>query len=541
MHRRIIVPSALAASLMLAIPASAADFTPGAPGIGDSYYPASGNGGYDVSHYDLRLKYEPATDLLEGTATIVATTKQNLSRFNLDLGLKVSEVRVNGRVAKFAASGDHELEVTPAVPLEKNKEISVVVRYAGKPSEFKVDGWSAWARTPDGGVAAQEPDSAAWWFPSNDHPLDKATFDVSVSVPAGHQAISNGVLQSQSTALGRTRFNWRSDKPQATYLATLAVGKFDITTDRTANGLPVLNAYSKDLGANAGAARASVERTAEVTEWLETVFGPYPFNALGGYVPNVTSGFALETQTRPFYSPRQFANGANVSVVVHEQAHQWYGDSVSVRDWKDIWINEGFARYSQWLWSEKEGEGTTQELADYVYALRGADDPFWTVKPGDPGPENQFHGAVYDRGALALQALRNRIGDEAFFAILKGWPKQFAHGNARVADFVRYAERVSGKPLAELFDTWLYQPSKPSASTADAAGGSAPTAAEARARAGEKLKAKARAAATAKATATATATADAKPAQPKSWKKIAATNTIHDHERGHGHGGHGGH
>ncbi|MFJ3781698.1 M1 family metallopeptidase [Streptomyces sp. NPDC090093] len=535
MHRRIIVPSALAASLMLAIPASAADFTPGAPGIGDSYYPASGNGGYDVSHYDLRLKYEPATDLLEGTATIVATTKQNLSRFNLDLGLKVSEVRVNGRVAKFAASGDHELEVTPAVPLEKNKEISVVVRYAGKPSEFKVDGWSAWARTPDGGVAAQEPDSAAWWFPSNDHPLDKATFDVSVSVPAGHQAISNGVLQSQSTALGRTRFNWRSDKPQATYLATLAVGKFDITTDRTANGLPVLNAYSKDLGANAGAARASIERTAEVTEWLETVFGPYPFNALGGYVPNVTSGFALETQTRPFYSPRQFANGANVSVVVHELAHQWYGDSVSVRDWKDIWINEGFARYSQWLWSEKEGEGTTQELADYVYALRGAEDPFWTVKPGDPGPENQFHGAVYDRGALALQALRNRIGDEAFFAILKGWPKQFAYGNARVADFVRYAERVSGKPLAELFDTWLYQPSKPSASTADAAGVSAPTAAEARARAGEKLGAKARAAATA------TATADAKPAQPKSWKKIAATNTIHDHERGHGHGGHGGH
>ncbi|MFC7795464.1 M1 family metallopeptidase [Streptomyces cinereoruber] len=536
MHRRIIVPSALAASLTLAIPASADAggpgvspgelSVPGAPGIGDSYYPASGNGGYDVSHYDLRLKYEPATDLLEGTATILATTKQNLSRFNLDLGLKVSEVRVNGRVAKFAASGAHELEVTPAVPLERNKEISVVVRYAGKPSEFKVDGWSAWARTPDGGVAAQEPDSAVWWFPSNDHPLDKATFDVSVSVPAGHQAISNGVLQSQSTALGRTRFNWRSDKPQATYLATLAVGKFDITTDRTANGLPVLNAYSKDLGAHAGAARASIERTTEVAEWLETVFGPYPFNSLGGYVPNVTSGFALETQTRPFYSPRQFANGANVSVVVHELAHQWYGDSVSVRDWKDIWINEGFARYSQWLWSEKEGEGTAQELADYVYALRGADDPFWTVKPGDPGPENQFHGAVYDRGALALQALRNEIGDEDFFAILKGWPKQFAYGNARVADFVRYAERVSGEPLAELFDTWLYEPSKPAAPAAAAAGPSAPAAPRTTAKAGAGAKA-------------------VKPVQPKSWKKIAATNTVHGHERGHdhesGHKGHGGH
>ncbi|MFG2332956.1 M1 family metallopeptidase [Streptomyces sp. NPDC048604] len=511
MHRRFVVPSALAASVLLAIPASAAGYGPGAPGIGDPYYPASGNGGYDVSHYDLRLKYQPATDLLEGTATIVATATQNLSRFNLDLGLRASEVRVNGRKAAFTASGDHELEVSPTSPLAKNAPVTVVVRYAGKPSELKIGGWTAWHRTPDGGVAAQEPDSAVWWFPSNDHPRDKATFDISVSVPDGTQAISNGVLLSQSSRLGWTRYNWRSNKPQATYLATLAVGKFDITTDKTAGGLPVLNAYSKDLGDNAGAARASIERTTEVAEWLEEVFGPYPFNALGGYVPNVTSGYALETQTRPFYSPRQFANGANVSVVVHELAHQWYGDSVSVDGWKDIWVNEGFARYSQWLWSEKEGEGTAQELADYAYGARAADDPFWTVKPGDPGPDNQFHGAVYDRGALALQALRNEIGDEDFFAILKGWPTERAYGNAKVGDFVAYAERVSGRPLAELFDTWLYQPVKPAAGT----GGIGATQPQARTAGAQE--------------------GSSKPAQPKSWKKIAATDGVHDHGRDHGH------
>ncbi|MEU5000092.1 M1 family metallopeptidase [Streptomyces sp. NPDC021622] len=500
MHRRLIAPGALAASLLLAIPASAADFTPGAPGIGDPYYPASGNGGYDVSHYDLRLKYQPKTDLLEGTATINATTTQDLSRFNLDLGLKVSEVRVNGKKAAFKATGEQELEITPAAGLPKGTPITVVVRYAGKPSEVKINGFTAWARTPDGGVAAQEPESAAWWFPSNDHPLDKATYDVSVSVPDGSQAISNGVLQSQSSRLGWTRFNWRSNKPQASYLATLAVGKFDITTDKTADGLPVLNAYSKDLGDNAGAARASIERSTEVAEWLETVFGKYPFNALGGYVPNVTSGFALETQTRPFYSPRQFANGANVSVVVHELAHQWYGDSVSVDGWKDIWINEGFARYSQWLWSEKEGEGTAQELADYVYAQHPADDPFWKVKPGDPGPENQFDIAVYDRGALALQALRNEIGEKSFSAILKGWPKEHAYGNAKVGDFVKYAEKVSGKPLASLFDTWLYQPVRPGAPAARDAG---------------------------------VARSAGVSAAPKSWKSIAATNGVHGHRHGH--------
>lgn len=235
------------------------------------------------------------------------------------------------------------------------------------------------------------------------------------------------------------------------------------------------------------------------------VFGPYPFNALGGYVPNVPSSFALETQTRPFYSPKQFANGANVSVVVHELAHQWYGDSVSVDGWKDIWINEGFARYSQWLWSEKEGEGTAQELADWAYGLRSADDPFWQVKPGDPGPDNQFHGAVYDRGAIALQALRNEIGDEKFFEVLKGWPTERAYGNAKVGDFVRYAEKVSNKPLSQLFETWLYTPGKPAFAPPAAAASPA----------GRSLKAP--------------AVKPVKPVEPKSWKKIAATDSIHGH------------
>ncbi|MFI0774408.1 M1 family metallopeptidase [Streptomyces sp. NPDC021212] len=468
-HHKLIVPSAAAACLLLAIPALAAEPTPGAPGIGDSYYPSYGNGGYDVSHYDLRLKYQPKTDGLEGTATIVATAKQDLSRFNLDFALDVREVLVGGKKAAFAKTGDHELEITPSAALDSGRPFTVVVRYSGTPSKVEAGGFTSWQRTPDGGVAANEPESAWWWFPSNDHPLDKATYDVSVAVPDGTQAISNGILTSSSSRLGWTRYNWRSAKPQATYLATLAVGKFDITTDTTANGLPVINAYSKDLGDNAGAARASIERTGEIADWESTVFGPYPFEALGGYVPNVSAGFALETQTRPFYGPKKFAKGSNVSVVVHELAHQWFGDSVSLKDWRDIWINEGFASYAQWLWSEKEGEGTAQELADYTYASYPADDPFWKVEPGDPGAANQFHEAVYDRGALALQALRNRVGDKAFFAILKGWTTEHRYGNASVKDFVAYAEKVSGKPLAAFFDAWLFTPSKPGATQAKAA------------------------------------------------------------------------
>ncbi|MER8013805.1 M1 family metallopeptidase [Streptomyces griseoluteus] len=494
MHRRILAPSALAAaSLLLAIPASAASSVPGAPGIGDPYYPKYGNGGYDVSHYDLRLQYQPKTDELQGTATILARTTQDLSSFDLDFLLDVSEVRVNGTKAAFTTSGEHELVVTPKTPLAKGTQVTVVVRYSGVPSTKSAYGFSTWHRTPDGAVAADEPEAAWWWFPSNDHPSDKATYDVSVAVPDGTQAISNGTLASTTSKLGWTRYNWRQDKPQATYLATLALGRFDITTSTSEGGVPVVNAYSKDLGANDGAARASVERTGELVDWLSGYFGPYPFSSAGGYVPNTTTGYALETQTRVYYSQKQFAAGSNTSVVVHELAHQWYGDDVSLKGWKDIWINEGFARYAQWLWSEHEGEGTTRELADYVYAAHPADDPFWTVKPGDPGPDAQFDIAVYDRGALAVQALREEIGDDAFFAVLKGWPKEHAYGNASVADFQKYAEQVSGKPLAALFDTWLFQPSKPAARNADSSARSLA----------------------------------AKAAQPKSWKKIEATNDVH--------------
>ncbi|GHG47439.1 M1 family metallopeptidase [Streptomyces griseocarneus] len=503
MRHRLIVPSAAAAFMLLAVPASAADATPGAPGAGDAYYPASGNGGYDVSHYDLRLKYEPKSDKLDGTATLTATTTQALSRFNLDFALKVSEVLVNGKPTAFTRTGDHELEITPASPLEQGKEITVVVRYSDTPSQVKIGGYSAWQRTPDGAVVANEPESAVWWFPSNDHPRDKATYDISVSVPDGLQTVSNGELKSQTSKLGWTRYNWRATKPQASYLTTLAVGKFDITTDKTADGLPVLNAYSKDLGDNLASAKASVGRTTEIIDWESKVFGPYPFNAIGGYVPNVKTGYALETQTRPYYSPSGFANGANTSLVVHELAHQWFGDSVSVKNWRDIWVNEGFATYAQWLWSEKEGEGTAQQLADYIYNGIPADNEFWKVKPSDPGADKQFHSAVYNRGAIALQALRNKVGDKTFFALIKDWTEQNRFGNGSVEDFVKFAEKASGKPLQKLFDTWLNTASKPSAAAAAKDGIGKATAGAS----GKSLKA----------------------AEPKSWKKIQEAQRAHRH------------
>ncbi len=462
MRKRVIASTGLVLGLLLATPAFAGGAGPGAPGIGDPYYPTYGNGGYDVSHYNLSLDYQPTTDLLSGTTVVTATATQSLTSFDLDFALDVSAVKVDGRPAKFAASGEQELVITPDRVIPRGHRMSVAVTYSGVPSTVKRYGFTSWQRTPDGGVAANEPESAWWWFPSNDHPLDKASYDVTVRVPSDEQAISNGLLLSSRTADGLTSYHWRETAPMATYLATLAVGHFDITHSRTRTGVPIINAYSTGLDpAVAANARASVERSGEVIDFLSGYFGPYPFDSAGGYVPNVTSRFALENQTRVFYSPAFFSKGADTSVVAHELAHQWWGDDVSLTRWSDIWLNEGFAGYAEWLWAEHEHTGTPQQLAQQVYDAHPADDPFWTVKPGDPGAQNQFDDAVYDRGAVAIQALRNTIGDHAFLTLLKAWPTLHHHGNGTIVEFQRLAETLSGQNLDSFFQTWLFTPSKP--------------------------------------------------------------------------------
>lgn len=240
--RRLLTAALTTALILTGTPAMAAAPSPGGAGLGDEYYPDYGNSGYDVTHYDIRVRYTPSTDLLTGTTTILAKATQDLSRINLDFLLDVSSVRVNNRPATFAKEGDHELVVTPARPVADGAALTIVVQYAGVPSTKVGAGYTAWIKTPDGALAVGEPEIAWWWYPSNDHPSDKATFDVSVSVPDGVEAISNGVQPRPPVreTLGYTRWSWRSLKPQATYLTFIAVGQYDITQDTTEGGLPVL-------------------------------------------------------------------------------------------------------------------------------------------------------------------------------------------------------------------------------------------------------------------------------------------------------------
>jgi aminopeptidase N len=452
---------------LLASPAVAAA-APGAPGAGDAYYPGYGNGGYDVWHYDIRLNYLPATDRLAGSTTVLAKATQDLSRFNLDFALAVQSVRVNGLAAGFAQSGT-ELVVTPAREVLSGADLTVVVTYSDTPSTVKPNGFSPWTRTPDGALAVGDPEMAAWWFPSNDHPSDKATFDVSVAAPDGVEVISNGLFQGTSRQInGTTRWNWRSTKPQATYLAFLAIGQFEVRQSTTPGGTPVVNAYSLDLGANEGAAKASVERTPEYVQFLEGYLGPYPMEAQGGVVSPYVMG-ALETQTRPSYGGARFARGSNPYLVAHELSHQWLGDSVTVQRWKDVWLNEGFATYLEWLLSEQLGEGTVQENATWTHGVYPPDHSVWNTVVADPGPGDKlFDAAIYERGALALHALRLEVGDPTFFSILRTWVERKQYGNATTEEFIALAEELSGRQLDEVFQQWIFSTGKP----ASAPGGS---------------------------------------------------------------------
>jgi aminopeptidase N len=207
-----------------------------------------------------------------------------------------------------------------------------------------------------------------------------------------------------------------------------------------------------------------VERTNEIVEWESGIFGPYPYDAQGGVVTAPGAlGFALEDVSRPVYDGLFWRRASDTYVVVHENAHQWFGDSVAVADWKNIWLNEGFATYAEWLWSEQQGEGTVQEVADATYASHPASDPFWQILPGDPTPAHLFNGAVYDRGGLTLQALRLAVGDTAFFQILRAWATTHRDGNGTTEQFEALAEQISGKALLPLFNTWLFTAGRPAA------------------------------------------------------------------------------
>ncbi|POM27538.1 Aminopeptidase N [Actinomadura rubteroloni] len=460
----------------------------GQASAGDPYTPGDGNGGYDVQHYKLTLAITPGGPKeLDGTAEITAKATEQMNRFDLDLtGLDVATVTVDGAPARFVRDGT-ELVISPARPLAKGATFVTSVKYSGTPRPVTdpVLGRYGWIRTSDGVFVACQPSGAHTWFPSNDHPSDKATFEFAITVPEGLTAIANGEptspipssgggtpqVPTPSTApstdpgggpaivpagfrRGPSTVTWKVTDPMQTYLATVDVGRFQVRTGRTPAGVPVITAVDPTVpGADLDAFHAL--NIAVTDEWTRR-FGAFPFTSSGGLIDNASVDFALETQTRPVYG----SFGLQQSVVAHELAHQWFGDSVGLRRWQDIWLNEGFATYAEWMWNEKSGGPSVQQQFDNVYKDPNAGE-LWEVPPGNPGRRNLFGRSVYDRGGMALHALRLKVGDGTFFKILQTWAKEHRHGTGTTPEFITTAGKVSGKNLDSFFKSWLYDRGRP--------------------------------------------------------------------------------
>ena len=459
---------------------------PGADTSGDSYLPAHGNGGYRVRHYDLNLDYKVGPNRLSASAVITAVATQALSRLSLDFaGFRINRVLVNGRAAKYLKRGD-KLHVRPAKSLTAGTEFKVEIHYVGNPSPVS-SRWGdvGWDELTDGALVASQPVGAPSWFPCNDHPADKAAYRVTVTTASPYHVAVTGNLVTRYTSASTTTWVFERPEPTATYLMSVQVGRYDdielVGAGWFSHAEATASRLSVDIGRESGRIesvfttvpqRAAVPprlrksfardfgRQGRMMEVLQRLFGPYPFGEYVIVVADDDLDDPIEAQGMSIFGANHVDGRRTYErLVVHELAHQWFGNSLTVADWRHIWLNEGFATYAEWLWSEESGGQSAQALARMWHTrirTKPAD-----LRIGDPGVARMFDERVYKRGALTLHALRAEIGDPAFFALVKAWTAEHRHGLVTTDGFIAMAEAYAARSLGMFFTTWLDSPGLP--------------------------------------------------------------------------------
>ncbi|CAA9398954.1 MAG: Membrane alanine aminopeptidase N [uncultured Propionibacteriaceae bacterium] len=446
---------------------------PGAPdegrsGAGDPYFSDYGSSGYDAVKYAISMDWDVDTETLQATTTITAKATQPLRSFYVDLALRTRAVRVNGRPAQFEHSGFQDLKIIPASTIAAGADFTVVVEYSGTPGMIKRGDVAPWLKTGSEWTAAGEPESSAWWFPANDHPSDPALMDVTVRVPAGLEVVSVGRLESadSGTEADFDTWHWVSRQPMATYLNFVTIGQYQLQQG-VVDGRPYVYAVSEQLSeAERSKAFAALQQSGQIVGDLEAMYGDYPFTELGGVVPAHQLRFAgLETQTRPVYERGAILNhGFAPEVITHELAHMWFGDNVTVRQWNDIFTSEAYASWSQWGRAERAGGRRANDELNRLYDRAKERDDFWRVTMIDPGPDKLF-STVYARGPMALQALRNVIGDKAFFALAREWSQN--PGSRSVEEWMVKAQAKTSVDLVPFFQAWIIGSTAPARTAAN--------------------------------------------------------------------------
>ncbi len=454
--------SGLPRASLTATPSVALKNTIGADGLGDPLYPQLGNGGYDALHYTIDLAVDMHSHAITGMAMITAQTTQTLSSFNFDFqGLQIQKITVNATPATFQRTNS-ELTITPVTPLSSGEWFTTIVAYHGVPAgiadpgvPFQKIGWLVYK---PGIFVASEPSGAMAWYPVNNHPLDKATYTFRITVAKPYVVAANGLLQSTLEQGDSRTYLWEMHSPMASYLATIDIAEFKLVTEQGPNQLPIRNYFPPNASPQM---LATFAPTAAMLQFYSDLIAPFPFEAYGAVVVDDNFPTALEAQTLSIFGQDTLFEAA----VAHELSHQWFGDSVSVKTWRDIWLNEGFATYFENLWLEHtQGQAAFDASMHSLYELMKNRQ---LGPPASPKLQDLFGPAIYVRGALTLHALRLSVGDAVFFKILRTYYSRYQFSNASTADFMAVAEAVSGQNLDIFFNTWVYaddvppEPKKP--------------------------------------------------------------------------------
>jgi aminopeptidase N len=429
--------------------------------MSDSYLPAHGNPGYRVTHYHLTLDYRPGSGRLGGRAQIYAIATADLSDVSLDFsGLRTNRVLVDGQPAARYTHNADKLRIRPAAPIAAGHSFDIDVRYTGTPKPLRTRHWGelGWDTLTDGALVASQPIGAPSWFPCNDHPSDKASYLISVTTASPYTVVASGELVSRRVGAGSTTWVYHQPAHTATYLVTVQIGQYHLI-DVADGPVPQRAAVPDRLAVAFG--HDFARQPAMVTEF-ERLFGPYPFAEYTVVVTADELDVPVEAQAMSVFGANHVdGRGSFERLVAHELAHQWFGNSLTVADWRHIWLNEGFATYAEWLWSEASGGETAKVRAARSRAKLLALPQDLVL--ADPGVRRMFDDRVYQRGALTLHALREAMGDGRFFELLRTWTATFRHGTVTTAAFVALAQRHTQVPLAGLFGAWLDKPTLPPA------------------------------------------------------------------------------
>jgi aminopeptidase N len=405
---------------------------------------------------------------LIGITTIEAVATSDLSSFNLDfIGMDIESIIVDGEAADFSRE-DQELTVIPASFIAQDSEFTTEVRYSGVPEVYMSIAFPAQAGWVwyDGdhcpcSFVISEPDGNANFFPLNDHPLDKATYTLRVTVPKPYEVAQNGeVIEIIDNGDTTTTVN-EMPVPMASYMLTINISLFHQVGIIGETGVVVRNYYEESVDQDL---RVLFKRQDEMLTYFESLFGEFPFDIYGAVILDHDTGSNQEMQTLSHFNTADLSLDNPVSIdqaMVHAIAHHWFGGSVSLSDWADIWLNEGFVTYAEGLWFEYSlGEGSLDAWMRSLYRYLIANPGY--ALPGEPFAEDLFSDGPYYRGALTLHALRLNVGDEMFFQILQTWAQRYRYSNATTADFIALVNELTEEDFEDFFDSWLYDPEIPS-------------------------------------------------------------------------------